>query len=54
MGNKIEGDRGNQGSRTPKNSSSLSNSLNLSNKKKSAQKDGLYAEEKFFENFDSN
>ncbi len=55
MGNKIDSDKGNYASRTPiKNSLGGNNGINEQNKNKSAQKDGLYAEEKLFENFDSN
>lgn len=53
MGNKIDVDKGNYGSKTP-NKSSVSKSINIANKNKSAQKDGLYADERLFENFDSN
>jgi hypothetical protein len=53
MGNKIDIDSSNRDSSTPKNKSSLSNSQCFSSKKKSAQKDGLFTEEKLFENFDS-
>ena len=52
MGNKIDVDKANQGSKTP-NKISVSKSINIANKNKSAQKDGLYAEERLFENFDS-
>jgi len=56
MGNKIEIER--QGiqdnnPRSPKKMSPSQHQNNLSNKSKSAQKDGLFAEERLFENFDS-
>lgn len=51
MGNKIEGDRNRCRPRSPQNGS-YRNTQHM-NYSKSAQKDGLYADEKFFENFDS-
>lgn len=54
MGNKIEIDsRQDNTPGTPKKMSSAEQQNYLSNKSKSAQKDGLYAEDRYFENYDS-
>lgn len=53
MGNKIEIDRQDTNPRTPKKSNLSHNLSYSSNKSRSAQKDGLYADERFFENYDS-
>lgn len=53
MGNKIETGQENN-PRSPKKMTPSQQQNYLSNKNKSAQKDGLYTEERLFENYDSN
>ncbi len=53
MGNKLETGQENN-PRTPKKSSPSQHQNYSASKSKSAQKDGLYAEERLFENYDSN
>ena len=53
MGNKIVTETQDNHPRTPKKTSPNQHQNYLSNKSKSAQKDGLYAEERLFENYDS-
>lgn len=53
MGNKLNTEIQDNIPRTPKKRSPNQHQYYLSNKSKSAQKDGLYAEERLFENYDS-
>ncbi len=53
MGNKQEIGKHDNNARTPDRMSVSKHQNYLSNKSKSAQKDGLFAEERFFENYDS-